>query len=98
MIPESDPTPETSERLVVVRRVPDEATATLLCDLLRDNGIEATAVSSQMPWFGTIETARRGYWGSVEVLGRDADRAKQLIADFFAASPEVDELDWEDNR
>ena len=97
--PEHDPPSESSdtdETLVVVRRVPDEATATLLCDLLRDNGIEATAVSSQMPWFGTIETARRGYWGSVEVLEHDADRAKELIADFYAASPEIDETEWED--
>ena len=94
--PEHDPTPETKERLVPVRRVPDEATATLLCDLLRDHGIEATAVSSQMPWFGTIEAARRG-WGAVEVLERDADRAKELIGDFYAASPEPDEA-WEDDQ
>jgi len=96
--PEQEPTPETGERLVSVRRVPDEATATLLCDLLRDHGIEATAVSSQMPWFGTIESARRGYWGAVEVLERDADRAQELIGDFYAATPEIDEAEWEDER
>ena len=96
--PEKTETPETEERLVRVRLVPDEATATLLCDLLRDNGIEATAVSSQMPWFGTIESARRGYWGAVEVLEHDADRAKELIADFYAATPEIDEADWEDDE
>jgi hypothetical protein len=91
---EGKKTPETGEPLAVVRRVPDEATATLLCDLLRDNGIEATAVSSQMPWFGTIETARRGYWGAVEVLKRDLERAKELISDFYSATPDMDE--WGD--
>ena len=96
--PEHEPTPDAGERLVSVRRVPDEATATLLCDLLRDHGIEATAVSSQMPWFGTIESARRGYWGAVEVLEHDADRAQELIGDFYAATPEIDEAEWEEER
>lgn len=95
---EQDDSFETGEQLVQIRKVPDEATATLLCDLLRDHGIEATAVSFQMPWFGTIETARRGSWGAVEVLEHDADRAKELIGDFYAASPEIDPSEWEDDQ
>ena len=76
------------EALVIVREVPDEPTATLLCDFLRDQGIEATAVAVQIPWLGTVGTLHRGYWGRIEVLGRDAERARALLQDFFAATPE----------
>jgi len=76
------------ERLVPVEEVPDEATATMLCDFLKDQGIEATAVSAQMPWFGTIETARTGYWGRIEVLEHEAERARDLIRDFYKGKPE----------
>lgn len=78
------------ERLVSVEEVPDEATATMLCDFLKDQGIEATAVSAQMPWFGTIETARKGYWGRIEVLEHEAVRAKELIRDFYKGKPEAE--------
>lgn len=78
----------TDERLVSVEEVPDEATATLICDFLKDQGMEATAVSAQMPWFGTIEKARKGYWGRIEVLEHDAARAKELIRDFYKGKTE----------
>lgn len=71
------------ERLVSVRRVPDETTATLLCDFLRSNGVPATAVAVQIPWLPGVETMRRGYWGHVEVLEHDAERALALIRDFY---------------
>ena len=76
------------EALVAVREVPDEQTATMLCDFLRDQGIEATAVAVQIPWLGTVETLLHGYWGRIEVLGRDSERARALLDDFFAATPE----------
>ena len=79
---------ETKQRLVRVADVWDEATATLLCDFLKEQGIDATAVSSQLPAFGMIERAGSGHWGYVEVLEHDADRAKELIRDFFAARVE----------
>jgi len=78
------------ERLVLVEEVPDEATGTMLCDFLNDQGIEATVVSGQMPWFGTIETARTGYWGRIEVLEHQAARAKELIRDFYKGKPEAE--------
>jgi len=78
------------ENLVPVFDVPDEATATVLSDFLAAQGIEATTVSSQIPWFGTIEAARKGYWGRIEVLEHDAARARALIEDFYAARPETD--------
>jgi hypothetical protein len=79
-----------AETLVPVSEVPDESTATMLCDFLRAQGVEATAVAMQIPWFGTIETARQGFWGRVEVLESHAKRAEQLIRDFYAAKPEPD--------
>lgn len=78
------------ERLVSVLLAPDEAAATMICDFLREQGIDAASVSAQMPWFGSIEKARRGYWGQVEVLEHDAERARALIEDFYAARPERD--------
>ena len=82
---------ETKQRLVRVADVWDEATATLLCDFLKEQNIDATAVSSQLPAFGMIERAGSGHWGYVEVLEDDAARAKELIRDFFAARPETGE-------
>ena len=72
------------ERLVSVRRVQDETTATLLVDFLRSNGVPATAVAMQIPWLPGVETFRQGFWGHVEVMEHDAERAKTLIEDFFA--------------
>ena len=76
------------EPLVSVREVPDEPTATLLCDFLKSQGIESTAVTVQMPWFSTLETLHHGFWGRVEVLGKDAARARALIEEYLAATPE----------
>ena len=76
------------EALVAVREVPDEQTATLLRDFLSAQGIEATAVAVQIPWLGTVGTLHHGFWGRIEVLGRDAERARALLDDFFAATPE----------
>ena len=79
---------ETEEKLVRVADAWDEATATLLCDFLNEQGIRATAVSTQLPAFGLIERAGSGHWGYIEVLEDDAERARVLIRDFFAARPE----------
>jgi len=76
------------EPLVSVRKVPDEATATLLVDFLNDQGIEATAVPVQIAWFSTLQTVHHGYWGHVEVLGKDADRARELIEEYLKATPQ----------
>ena len=81
------------EPLVSVREVPDEQTATLLRDFLSDQGIAATAVAVQIPWLGTVATLLHGYWGRIEVLGKDAARARALLDDFFAATPE--QTPWE---
>ena len=76
------------ERLVSIRNVPDEATATLLRDFLRSQGIEANAVPVQMPWLSTLETLHYGSWGRIEVLGKDQERAKALVEGYLAAVPE----------
>jgi len=83
-----DPHELAHESLVSVREVPDEQTATMLCDFLRSQGIEATAKPVQIAWFSTVETLHHGFWGRVEVLGKDADRARSLIEDYLAATPE----------
>jgi len=76
------------EPLVSVREVPDEATAMMLCDFLNSQGIEATAEPVQISWFATVETMHHGFWGRVEVLGKDAARARALIEEYLAATPD----------
>ncbi len=76
------------EPMVSVREVSDEQIATMLCDFLKSQGIDAAAVPVQIPWFSTVETLHHGYWGKIEVLGKDAERAAKLIDDFLAATPE----------
>jgi hypothetical protein len=78
------------ERLVSVRKVADETTATMLCDFLRENGVPATPVAMQIPWLPGVETFQRGYWGEVEVMERDVEKARALIEDFYAAEPQLD--------
>ena len=76
------------EELVRVHEVPDEATATMLADFLREQGIQATVQPVQIAWMPGVETMRHGYWGYIEVLERDATRARTMIRDFYAARPE----------
>ena len=83
-----DPDELAREPLVSVREVPDEQTATMLCDFLKSQGIEATPQPVQIAWFSTLETLHHGFWGRVEVLGRDAERARALIEEYLAAAPE----------
>lgn len=79
---------DSRKRRVSVRRVADEATATLLRDFLRSQGVEAQVVPAAMPWLGGIEQSIQGYWGHVDVLEPFAERALALIEDFYAAEPE----------
>ena len=94
---EREPEPgETGERLVSVRRVDDEATGLMLAEFLRDQGIEANVHTVRMPWLGGMEQMQRGFWGHVEVLEKDAGRARALLEDFAAARPEAPPLSEED--
>lgn len=81
---------DSGDRLVRVRNLPDEATGTMLADFLREQGIEATVQPVQIAWMPGVETMSHGYWGQLEVLERDAVRARALIDDFYAARPEAD--------
>lgn len=80
-----------NENLVSVYKAQDEAGATLVRDFLAGQGIEASIVSAQIPWYGTIESTRRGYWGQVEVLEHAAERARTLVEEYLAAQPVPDE-------
>ena len=82
---------EGNEDLVSVYKAQDEADATLVRDFLAGQEIEASIVSAQIAWFGTIEETRTGYWGQVEVLEHHAERARKLIAEYLAAKPVRDE-------
>ena len=78
------------EAVVPVRQVADEAEATLLVEFLRTEGIEAEAVPVQNPWLAPVLKAHHPFWGHVETLGKDADRARELIEDYLRATPQPD--------
>jgi len=86
--PRESPDELADERLVSIRNVQDEATATLICDFLKSQGIEASAVPVQMPWFSTLQSLHHGYWGRVEVLEKDQERARALVEEYLAATPD----------
>jgi len=77
-----------SEDLVSVWNAPDEASGVAVADFLRSQGIEATAAPVQIAWFGGVQTLHHGYWGKVEVMAHDAERARALVGDFLRATPE----------
>ena len=80
-----DPDPEAA---VSVRQVADEAEATLLVDFLKSEGIEAEAVPVQNPWLAPVLKAHNPYWGNVETLGKDAEKARALIEYYLRATPQ----------
>jgi hypothetical protein len=68
-------------------------------------------VALTIPWLPGVETVSGGYWGHVEVMEHDAERARALIDDFYAGEPqeepglassgngedhESDASDWDD--
>lgn len=77
-----------SEELVSVWNAPDEASATAVRDFLQEQGIDAAAVAVQIAWMGGVETLHHGYWGKVEVLARDVERARMLVEDFLRGAPD----------
>ena len=77
------------ENLVRVHDVPDEAVATMLVDFLKAEGIQATTQRVEMSMLPGVEAMSHGYWGHVEVLGRDAARARELIREYLSASKAV---------
>jgi hypothetical protein len=82
-----DPNPDS---LVSVHEATDEAEATLLVEFLKSQGIDAEAVPVQNSWLGPVLKAHNPYWGQIEVLGKDADRARELIEDYLRATPQPD--------
>lgn len=75
------------EQLVKVHDVPDLVTGTILTDYLKSEGIQATLAPVDMSFLPGVESTSHGYWGQIEVLGRDADRARALIDDYLKARP-----------
>jgi len=73
--------------LVRVQNVPDETTGTLLVDFLRDQGIDAALQPVEISMLPGVESMSHGYWGHIEVLERDAERARSLIRDYLASKP-----------
>ncbi len=84
----SAPQPFDAEKLVEVHRCRDEWEGTILTGVLRDNGIAAIQRNPPaLPPFDSVEqlTGNQNV-GGLFVLEHEADRAKQLLAEFLAAA------------
>lgn len=75
------------EDLVRVHEVPDEATGTMLTDFLREQGVDATLQPVEISMLPGVESVGHGYWGTIEVLERDQDRARTLIREYLSSKP-----------
>lgn len=80
-----DAPPEEPGAPVVVHRVPDAAAGALLAGVLEHHGVRAYLRSTTLPGYGDV---RRDWgttaWGELMVAPRDADEARELIADYLA--------------
>jgi hypothetical protein len=72
--------------LVPVFRAPDEAGAIHVRSLLASAGLDARIRSAQVPWLDGIMASGVGFWGQVMVPRAEAEAARALLADFWAAS------------
>src|SRR5512136_2443790 len=77
--------------LVEVYVAPDELMATMVRDMLEEEGIDAIIRSDQIIWYNSIAKASRGYWGKVFVRGEDKERARELVAEFLKAGESCDQ-------
>jgi hypothetical protein len=75
------------ERLVKIHDVPDMVTGTILTDFLKSDGIQATLAPVEISALPGVESMGHGYWGQIEVLERDAARARALIEEYLKARP-----------
>lgn len=72
------------ENLVTVAQRPDEGGAAIIVSVLADEGIKAVATGGFTAGF----RAEAPGWVQVKTLQRDADRAKQIIAEIKAEPAE----------
>ena len=64
-----------------------EATGTMLTDFLREQGVDATLQPVEISMLPGVESVGHGYWGTIEVLERDQDRARTLIREYLSSKP-----------
>ena len=81
-----EPPREGTPAPVVVHRVPDAAAGALLGGLLEHHGLRVHLRRATLPGYGDV---RRDWgtsaWGELLVHPRDADEARELIAEYLAA-------------
>ncbi len=83
------------DRVVTIFEAEDEMQCRMIAALLEQEGIDYLINSNQVPMFDGVMTKLRGFWGRLQVLESDAERAKRLIAEFLAAQPiEPEETDF----
>jgi hypothetical protein len=79
----------TESELVEVYVAPDELMATMVKDMLQDEGIDAVIRSDQIVWYDGIAKLSRGYWGKVFVRSDDAETAKELVTEFLREEDDI---------
>ncbi len=76
-----------NDKVVTILEAEDEMQCRMIAALLAQDGIDYLINSNQVSMFDGVMTGVKGYWGRLQVLASEAERAKKLIADFLAAQP-----------
>ena len=74
---------EKDERLSTLKKVATEIEGISLCDFLKMNGVEACIISYHDSMFdGISQTWVEGWWGEVQVLQHNLEKAQQTLAEY----------------
>ena len=76
---------EKDERLITLKKVLTEVDAISLRDFLIHNGVEACIISYYDSTFdGISQNWGKGWWGEIQVLQHNSEKAEQLLSEFEA--------------
>lgn len=78
-----EPDPGRGEELVTVYEPPDQMAAMAAAARLEEQGIDAVVKSEQIAMYDGLAMMMRPKWGKVLVLGKDRQRASEILEEFL---------------
>ncbi len=79
--------PGRDEELVSVYEPPDQMAAMAAAARLEEQGIEAVVKSEQIAMYDGLAMMMRPRWGKVLVLGKNRQRAREILEDLLEQPP-----------
>ncbi|MDI6738785.1 MAG: DUF2007 domain-containing protein [Candidatus Edwardsbacteria bacterium] len=89
--PAPDQPQEIDGDLAAVYEAPDQFMAATVESLLRHEGISAVTRSRQMPMYDGLAMMQHPVWGTVLVLERDAERAREIVEEYLRSIPTAED-------